>query len=101
MVLMEALAMQRPVIATQIAGIPELIVDGIDGWLISAGSVDALERAHIARCSKRRSPSSSDSAPSAPRECASGARSRVEIPKLAALFDAVLRGEVGPVRTRA
>jgi glycosyltransferase involved in cell wall biosynthesis len=40
-VLMEALALSRPVIATAIAGIPEL-VDGDCGWLITAGSEEAL-----------------------------------------------------------
>jgi glycosyltransferase involved in cell wall biosynthesis len=40
-VLMEALAMRRPVIATAIAGIPEL-VDQKCGWLIPAGSEVAL-----------------------------------------------------------
>jgi glycosyltransferase involved in cell wall biosynthesis len=40
-VLMEALAMCRPVVATAIAGIPEL-VDEECGWLIPAGSEDAL-----------------------------------------------------------
>jgi glycosyltransferase involved in cell wall biosynthesis len=40
-VLMEAMAMRRPVITTFIAGIPEL-VDSDCGWLIPAGSVDHL-----------------------------------------------------------
>jgi len=40
-VLMEALSLSRPVIATAIAGIPEL-VDGQCGWLIPAGSEEAL-----------------------------------------------------------
>lgn len=44
-VLMEAFALGRPVIATAIAGIPELVEPGISGWLIPAGSVDALESA--------------------------------------------------------
>lgn len=39
--IMEAMALGRPVIATAIAGIPEL-VDQQTGWLIPAGSVDAL-----------------------------------------------------------
>lgn len=39
--IMEAMALGRPVIATAIAGIPEL-VDAQTGWLIPAGSVDAL-----------------------------------------------------------
>lgn len=43
-VLMEALAVARPVIATAIAGIPEL-VDNTCGWLVPAGSVDALAAA--------------------------------------------------------
>ena len=43
-VIMEALALERPVISTAIAGIPEL-VDGSCGWLIPAGSQDALVEA--------------------------------------------------------
>jgi len=43
-VLMEALALGRPVIATSIAGIPEL-VDHRNGWLVPAGSVEALAEA--------------------------------------------------------
>ena len=43
-VLMEALALSRPVITTAIAGIPEL-VDDTCGWLIPAGSEEALVRA--------------------------------------------------------
>lgn len=41
-VLMEALALHRPVISTYIAGIPELVKPDINGWLIPAGSVEAL-----------------------------------------------------------
>lgn len=40
-VLMEALALGRPAVATSVAGIPELI-DAENGWLIPSGSVDAL-----------------------------------------------------------
>jgi glycosyltransferase involved in cell wall biosynthesis len=43
-VIMEALAMQRPVLSTFIAGIPEL-VDAENGWLVPSGDVDALARA--------------------------------------------------------
>ncbi|WP_299488498.1 glycosyltransferase [Acaryochloris sp. IP29b_bin.137] len=43
-VLMEALALGRPVISTYIAGIPEL-VDPKNGWLIPAGSISALKEA--------------------------------------------------------
>ena len=41
-VLMESLALERPVIASGIAGIPELVENNISGWLVPAGSVDAL-----------------------------------------------------------
>ena len=41
-VLMEAMASGRPVISTYVAGIPELVRDGVDGWLVPAGDVEAL-----------------------------------------------------------
>ena len=44
-VLMEALALGRPVIATQVGGIPELVVSGQNGWLVPPSSVDELARA--------------------------------------------------------
>jgi glycosyltransferase involved in cell wall biosynthesis len=44
-VLMEALALGRPAITTYIAGIPELVRDGATGFLIPAGSLDALRAA--------------------------------------------------------
>jgi colanic acid/amylovoran biosynthesis glycosyltransferase len=44
-VLMEALAMGRPVISTFVAGIPELVEPGHNGWLVPAGSVAALAEA--------------------------------------------------------
>lgn len=44
-VLMEALALRRPVITTSVAGIPELVRDGVNGWLVVPGSVHALATA--------------------------------------------------------
>ena len=41
-VIMEAMALGRPVLTTSIAGIPELVRHGVDGWLVPAGDVDAL-----------------------------------------------------------
>jgi colanic acid/amylovoran biosynthesis glycosyltransferase len=38
----EAFALGRPVISTYIAGTPELVEPGACGWLVPAGSVDAL-----------------------------------------------------------
>jgi colanic acid/amylovoran biosynthesis glycosyltransferase len=44
-VIMEALALGRPVISTYIAGIPELVEPEVCGWLVPAGSVEHLVRA--------------------------------------------------------
>lgn len=41
-VLMEALASRIPVIATQIAGVPELVQDGISGFIVPPGDVASL-----------------------------------------------------------
>jgi len=41
-VLMEALALRRPVISTYIAGIPELVKPNWSGWLVPAGSLSDL-----------------------------------------------------------
>ncbi|MCB9625554.1 MAG: glycosyltransferase family 4 protein, partial [Sandaracinus sp.] len=41
-VIMEALALGRPVLTTYIAGIPELVTHGEQGWVFPAGSVPAL-----------------------------------------------------------
>ena len=48
MVIMEAMALGRPVISTRIAGIPELL-DSSCGWIVDAGDLDALT-ASIAAC---------------------------------------------------
>lgn len=41
-VIMESLGLGRPVISTYIAGIPELVKPGENGWLIPAGAVSEL-----------------------------------------------------------
>lgn len=41
-VIMEAMALRRPVLSTSIAGIPELVRHGEEGWLVPAGDVEAL-----------------------------------------------------------
>jgi glycosyltransferase involved in cell wall biosynthesis len=41
-VIMEAMALRRPVLTTYIAGIPELVRPGENGWLFAAGSLDEL-----------------------------------------------------------
>ncbi|SDJ64663.1 MULTISPECIES: glycosyltransferase [Bradyrhizobium] len=44
-VIMEAMALKRPVISTYVAGIPELIEPGQHGWLVPAGDVETLASA--------------------------------------------------------
>lgn len=46
-VLMEAMAHSRPVIATALSGIPELVEDGQTGWLVPAGEPDAIRDAIV------------------------------------------------------
>ena len=44
-VIMEAMSLKRPVISTYIAGIPELLIPGENGWLCVAGDVEDLSKA--------------------------------------------------------
>jgi len=44
-VIMEAMALARPVISTYVAGIPELVRPGEHGWLVPAGDPQALTEA--------------------------------------------------------
>ncbi|MNN45019.1 putative teichuronic acid biosynthesis glycosyltransferase TuaC [compost metagenome] len=44
-VIMEAMALRRPVLTTYVAGIPELVRQGENGWLFPAGAVDELAQA--------------------------------------------------------
>lgn len=44
-VIMEAMALRRPVLTTYVAGIPELVRPGENGWLFPAGAVDELATA--------------------------------------------------------
>ena len=41
-VLMEAFASRIPVIATQVAGVPELVEDGVSGFIVPPGDVETL-----------------------------------------------------------
>jgi glycosyltransferase involved in cell wall biosynthesis len=86
-VIMEAMALRRPVITTYVAGIPELVQDGTNGWLVPAGDVDALADAMVACLG---------AAPEALEQMGDAAHARVlvrhdvdrEAEKLAALFGA-------------
>ena len=52
-VIMEAMAKRRPVISTYVAGIPELVIPGVTGWLVPAGEVEALADAMVEAASAR------------------------------------------------
>lgn len=44
LILLEAAAAKRPVVATKVGGIPEVVVDGKTGVLVEPGDIDALVR---------------------------------------------------------
>jgi glycosyltransferase involved in cell wall biosynthesis len=44
-VIMEAMALRRPVLTTYVGGIPELVRPGENGWLFPAGDIDELAAA--------------------------------------------------------
>ncbi len=46
-VIMEAMALQRPILSTRITGIPELVRDGIDGFLYSPAEMTELAEAML------------------------------------------------------
>jgi glycosyltransferase involved in cell wall biosynthesis len=56
--IMEALALARPVVSTFVAGIPELVEPGKNGWLVPAGSASDL--ASAIRAALRESPARID-----------------------------------------
>lgn len=57
-VIMEAMAARVPVVATRIAAVPELIDDGVTGWVVPPGEpaclADAIERASALTSDRRR-----------------------------------------------
>jgi glycosyltransferase involved in cell wall biosynthesis len=58
----EALAAQRPAVATRVGGTPDVIRDGIDGFLVEVGDADALSDrlAELARDPERRAQMGAD-----------------------------------------
>jgi glycosyltransferase involved in cell wall biosynthesis len=48
MVLMEAMASRIPVIASRVAGVPELVEDGVTGFLVPPGDVESLAARMVA-----------------------------------------------------
>lgn len=89
--IMEAFALCRPVISTAVAGIPELVRDGVNGWLITAGDIDALVEAM--RSALRCSHADLERMGAAGRAAVEAMhRAEPEARKLAALFAASVSG---------
>jgi len=91
-VIMEALALGRPVISTYVAGIPELVKNGENGWLVSAGSVDELVIAM--RSAIQTSPQTLDEMGERGRQRVLDQHSiEIEVKKLSELFATVINEE--------
>ena len=43
-VLLEAFAYGKPAVATSVGGVPEVMRDGVDGWLVEPGDAEAIAR---------------------------------------------------------
>jgi glycosyltransferase involved in cell wall biosynthesis len=87
-VLLEAMAMEVPVVATQIAGIPRVITDGENGLLVPAGSVAAL--ADALRRSLTSTELRSSLAAAATRTITKRYSFAVRMRKIVALYDELL-----------
>jgi colanic acid/amylovoran biosynthesis glycosyltransferase len=86
-VLMEAMALRRPVLTTYVAGIPELVRDGESGWLFPAGSVEHLARA-MEDCLSRKPEDLQGMGEAAHRQVIAQHSIDAEVAKLAQLFNA-------------
>lgn len=86
-VLMEAMALHRPVLTTYVAGIPELVRHGQSGWLFPAGSVDYLTHA-MEDCLSRRPEELQQMGEAAHRQVVAQHSIDAEVVKLAQLFHA-------------
>ncbi|MEE9133561.1 MAG: glycosyltransferase [Gemmatimonadota bacterium] len=93
LVLLEAMAMARPVVAADISGVGDTVDDGVDGRLVAAGDVPAL--AEAIRMFIRE--------PAAARRCGRNARRKIEreytvermVRRTAVLYQELLSGKAG------
>jgi colanic acid/amylovoran biosynthesis glycosyltransferase len=89
-VIMETMALGRPVISTFIAGIPELVIPGENGWLAPAGDVEAFEEAMQA-CLDSNAEALAQMGKAARKRALSRHNVNTEASKLASLFQAAIR----------
>ncbi len=95
-VIMEAMALRRPVLSTFVAGIAELVRPGLDGWLVPAGDVQALADA-IETCLETPAPILARMGDDAHQRVMARHSIAVEAGKLAELFrEGALRAAVVP-----
>jgi colanic acid/amylovoran biosynthesis glycosyltransferase len=85
-VIMEAMALRRPVLTTYIAGIPELVRPGENGWLFPAGSLDELVNA-MENCLRLPADDLQRLGDAAHRRVVARHAIDAEVEKLAALFN--------------
>lgn len=90
-VIMEAMALRRPVLSTYVAGIPELVRPGENGWLFPAGSIESLAEA-MQDCLARPPRELQAMGDAAYARVLSRHAIDVEAAKLAALFRDSIRG---------
>ncbi len=90
-VVMEALALGRPVVSSAVAGTPELVETGVTGWLVPAGSVEGLVAAMRAALAADPAQLAVLGRAGAARVAANHDAGR-EAARLAALFEGAVRG---------
>ena len=90
-VIMESLALGRPVISTRIMGIPELVKDGENGWLVTAGNLGELEVA-MRWATETAVELLEEMGRSGRKSVGEGHRVAVEVAKLESLFSRVVNG---------
>jgi colanic acid/amylovoran biosynthesis glycosyltransferase len=92
-VIMEAMALRRPIISTFVAGIPELVHCGKHGWLVPAGDIEALAEAMKA-CLDASAETLARMGEAAQRRALSRHNINTEAAKLADFFKAAINEKV-------
>ncbi len=93
MVIMEAMALRRPIISTFVAGIPELVHPGEHGWLVPAGDVEALAGA-MQECLDAPADALARMGEAAQKRALARHNVDTQAAQLAELFQATIEGEL-------